>query len=173
MSELRTLFKEREMRWSTTDEFGVDAIPMPDSATWENARMLSSGIPFELFESKDKFVEWIGKLLESNVHSGSYTWLEEHNERLLAENYALRQRLELIEERLINIERTIPEEKVILIRDISQSEAEKEIKNLFSKGKNLYYSDISEQLNIDLELVVEICNSLQDRGEIQVDGDIL
>lgn len=60
--------------------------------------------------------------------------------------------------------------KVVVPREISNEEAEKEIRELFSKGKTLYYSDITQELRLDLELVVNICNELQKQGEITVDA---
>ena len=83
------------------------------------------------------------------------------------------QRVELLEKRLKSLEDSIPTEEVVVLREISKEEAEKEILELFSKGHTLYYSDIAEQLGLDLKLVVEICNELQSRGEIEVIDDLL
>jgi regulator of protease activity HflC (stomatin/prohibitin superfamily) len=90
-----------------------------------------------------------------------------------ASNAALFQRIKILEDRLAKVETTLPDEKVIVVRQISKKEAEKEIADLFSKGKTLYYSDIVECLNLDLELVVDICNKLQKRGEIKIDDNAL
>jgi len=65
------------------------------------------------------------------------------------------------------------EEKIVVLREISKEEAEKEILKLFSGGQVLYYSDIAEKLRLDLESVVEICNELQSKGEIEVNDDAL
>jgi len=83
------------------------------------------------------------------------------------------QRVELLEEKLKSLENALLKEKVVVLREISKEEAEKEILELFSKGQTLYYSDIAEQLGLDLKLVVEICNKLQSRGEIEVVDDAL
>jgi chromosome segregation ATPase len=83
------------------------------------------------------------------------------------------QRIELLEKRLKSLENALPKEEVVVLREISKEEAEKEILELFSKGQTLYYSDIAEQLGLDLKLVVEICNELQSRGEIEVVDDLL
>jgi Mg2+ and Co2+ transporter CorA len=83
------------------------------------------------------------------------------------------QRIKSLEERLATIEASLPSEKVILLREISKEDAEKEIRKLFSESKALYYSDIAESLRLDLQLVVEICNELQNRGEIEVIDDAL
>ncbi|GAG85395.1 unnamed protein product, partial [marine sediment metagenome] len=58
-------------------------------------------------------------------------------------------------------------------REVSREEAEKDILGLFSQGQTLYYSDITEQLGLDLQLVVEICNELQSKREIEVVDDTL
>lgn len=85
----------------------------------------------------------------------------------------LSHKLKSLEERLAKIEASLPAEKVIVLREISKKNAEKEILNLFSKGRALYYSDIAERLNLDLQLVVEICNKLQKSGEIEIDDNAL
>ena len=85
----------------------------------------------------------------------------------------LLQRIESLEERLKSLENAIPKERVVILREVSREEAEKEILELFSQGQTLYYSDIAEQLGLDLKLVVETCNELQSRGEIEVVDDTL
>ncbi len=85
----------------------------------------------------------------------------------------MRQRIQAVEERLAHIEAIIPEERVVILREVSKEEGEREILELFAKGQILYYSDIAEQFGLDLKLVVEICNELQSKGEIEVVGDIL
>jgi hypothetical protein len=82
-------------------------------------------------------------------------------------------RIESVEKKFLNIEDSLPSEKVILLREISKKEAEKEIRKLFSEGQVLYYSDIAERLGLNLQLVVEICNKLQNRGEIKVSDKAL
>jgi hypothetical protein len=82
-------------------------------------------------------------------------------------------RVKFLEERLAVIEALLPNEKTIILREISKEDAEKEIRDLFSKGETLYYSDIAEHLRLDLELVVDICNELQRQGEIKVNDNAL
>lgn len=43
---------------------------------------------------------------------------------------------------------------------------------LLKKGKTLYYSDISIELGIDLEVVVGICNELYNEGKIELDKEL-
>ena len=63
-------------------------------------------------------------------------------------------------------------EKVIVLKNITREEAKKEIQKLFSSGRTLYYSDIVQELGIDLETVVEICNELEEEKEIGVDASV-
>lgn len=104
---------------------------------------------------------------------GNSSKVKETTQNSYAAETSLLQRIESLEERLANIEASLPNEKVILLREISRKDAEKEIRKMFSKGRILYYSDIAEQLKIDLELVVDICNELQSIGEIEVVDDAL
>ena len=62
-------------------------------------------------------------------------------------------------------------EKVIVLRGITREEAKAEIIDLFATEETLYYSDISERLGIDLEMVVEICRELKAEGAIRIDDD--
>lgn len=129
---------------------------------------LSFGIPVEVLESKRKLLFNIAGVSAFAVSTEPSSWFEQENTQLRMENYALRERIRAVEERLANIEATIPEERVIILREVSKEEAEKDILELFSQGQILYYSDIAEQLGLDLQLVVEICNELQSKGEIEL-----
>jgi dCTP deaminase len=62
--------------------------------------------------------------------------------------------------------------QTIVLRAISKEEARREIIELFknNKGKPIFYSDISEKLQLDLEMVVEICHELEQQGEIGLFG---
>jgi dCTP deaminase len=62
--------------------------------------------------------------------------------------------------------------KTIVLRAITKDEARREILDLFrSKGsETLFYSDISEQLQLDLEMVVELCHELEQEGKIGLFG---
>jgi len=86
---------------------------------------------------------------------------------------ALLERVEFLEQRLAAMEALLPNEKVIILREITKEDAEKEIRELFSKGDTLYYSDIAERLRLDLDLVVDICNELQRRGEVKINDNAL
>jgi hypothetical protein len=97
---------------------------------------------------------------------GELSYLQETNNSLLA-------RIKSLEDRLTLVETSIPNEKVIVLREISREDAKNEICSLFSKGATLYYSDIAERLNLDLQTVVDICNELQQDGEIKVNDDAL
>lgn len=55
---------------------------------------------------------------------------------------------------------------MIVLREISKEEAKQEIRGLFAGGRTLYYSDIAEELRLDLKFVVELCHELESAGEI-------
>lgn len=80
---------------------------------------------------------------------------------------ALKARVAVLEEQVARLEED-SEIKVIELREITKDEARAEIVDLFATGETLYYSDISERLRIDLEMVVEICHQLQDEDVIYV-----
>lgn len=44
----------------------------------------------------------------------------------------------------------------------------KQVENLFKFGRTLYFSDISNELSIDLKKVVKICKQLFKEGKIRV-----
>ena len=80
-------------------------------------------------------------------------------------------KLDLIENQLNEISKLVSQEveqEAIIFRDISREQAKAEIEELFrNTTDSLYYSDIMEQLGIDLELVVSVCNKLLDEGKIE------
>lgn len=77
-------------------------------------------------------------------------------------------RIETLESQIKTIKDIIPEQKTIVLREITRDEAISEIENLFKTGDTLYYSDIAEKLRLDLEMVVEICQELLQKGKIKV-----
>jgi regulator of replication initiation timing len=101
----------------------------------------------------------------SDLESADFIYLTE-------ENASLRQEIEQIKQKLSELEERIPEEKVIVLREISREEAKEEIRELFSNGRTLYYSDIAQELRLDLKLVVDICHELQESGEIGIDDRV-
>jgi hypothetical protein len=64
-------------------------------------------------------------------------------------------------------------DKAIMFKDMTKKELKQEIRNLFSNGQTLYYSDIAEQLEVDLKSVVDVCRELQRSKEIGVDTSAL
>ena len=132
---------------------------------------LSFGTPLEVLESK-------AKLLAKDVGIATFTMgtehgdrfqLEQENTQLRSENYALRESVRAIEERLAILEAAIPSERTIVLREVTRDQAREEIRSLFSTGRTLYYSDIAQELGLDLETVVDLCRELQSDGEIDVD----
>ena len=55
---------------------------------------------------------------------------------------------------------------------MKRHEAKKKIMELFSSGRTLYYSDIAQELGLELKLVVDICEELQSQGMIAVAKEI-
>lgn len=134
----------------------------------EDAASTSGSISMQIWGEKAKLLSGIQSMFALGEPSSS-DLLEQENMQLRGENLLLRERIQRIEERLASLEASLPKAKVILLREISREEAEKEIRSIFSAGKTLYYSDIAQELGLDLELVVDICNELQERGEITID----
>ena len=92
-------------------------------------------------------------------------------EKLAVENSILRKEVDAIRKKLADLEERMPEHKVIVLREISREEARQEIRELFTNERAFYYSDIAEELQLDLKLVVEICHELEEAGEITLDAD--
>ena len=61
-----------------------------------------------------------------------------------------------------------PEE--IIYRTVSKEEAQGEILALLAEEPDLCYDDISDKLRIEMEMVVDICIELEDKGVINVDA---
>jgi hypothetical protein len=90
---------------------------------------------------------------------------------LTAEVEQLRDRVEALERELAQIKDSFPGEEIIVLRSISRDQAKQEILELFQSGEVLFYSDVARRLQLDLPLVVELCQELQHEGEIEVDAD--
>ena len=59
--------------------------------------------------------------------------------------------------------------RTVILRAIPRAQAREEILRLFKAAKRtLFYSDVAEELNLDLELVVELCTELEREGHIGV-----
>ena len=59
--------------------------------------------------------------------------------------------------------------RTLVLRAIPRAQAKNEILELFrSATSTLFYSDVAEQLSLDLELVVELCHELEQGGQIGV-----
>ena len=85
---------------------------------------------------------------------------------------SLKARVSVLEEQVARLEEDSVE-KVIVLREVTEEEARAEIIDLFATGETLYYSDISERLRIGLDLVVDVCQELQQQGAIGVDDDVV
>jgi hypothetical protein len=150
-------------------------------STWEEAFNLpgeSAGFPEEYIKQKARKIEQVIQAVRVVINMPSSTrgldpFTEVENILLRSEIEQVRGDLEQTKQRLAELEKRMPEEKVIVLREISKEQAKQEIQQLFSSGRTLYYSDIAEELRLDLELVVDICRELQEEGEIEVDEHIL
>jgi regulator of replication initiation timing len=131
----------------------------------------SAGFTEEVVEEKARRISRATSIV-INIPPNTWGTIEDLSD-LAAENILLRREMEQIKQRVVELEKRIPEEKVIVLREISREQAKQEIQQLFSSGRTLYYSDIAEELGLDLELVVDICRELQQEREIKVDDHIL
>jgi len=93
--------------------------------------------------------------------------------RAFTEDYAQDsfQNIRVLIDKIEELERKIQElesikEKVILIREIDEETAKREILELINKRKIMYPSEIAEELNIDVELVFKIIKKLKAEGKI-------
>ena len=100
------------------------------------------------------------------------TGLLEENWQLQSEVHALRRSLVDIQARLSQLEDAVPSFKLVVLRQVTRDEAKSEIRQLFRSAETLDYEDIVEKLQIDLELVVDICQELIEAGEIGPDAGI-
>jgi len=98
--------------------------------------------------------------------------LLEENWQLQSEVHALRRSLADIQSRLSQLEATAPSVKLVVLREVSREQAKNEIRQLFRSAETLDYEEIVEKLQIDLELVVDICDELMEAGEIGPDAGI-
>jgi hypothetical protein len=89
------------------------------------------------------------------------------SDRLKADNIALRDILLEMDTKIAELEKRVPKEQVLVLRDIPVEQARNEIRRLFKKGGIYYYSDVVQKLRLDLETVVEICNDLREKGELE------
>ena len=64
-------------------------------------------------------------------------------------------------------------ERTTVLKEMTRKELKQKIRDLFSGGETLYYSDIAERLNVDLKAVVDVCRELQENKEIGVDTSAL
>ncbi len=85
------------------------------------------------------------------------------------EYISLERKLAQVEQRLAELE---AKEKIIVLKEITKEEAKEEIRKLFTSGRTLYYSDIVQELRLDLETVVDICNELQKNKEVTIDDRV-
>ena len=152
------------------------------ASEWEEKFNLlgeSAGFTEEAVEEKatriGQFIQaWRAAINEaSSTRSLGLSNLEAENILLRSEIEQVRSDLEQTKQKVAELERRMPEGKVIVLREISREQAKQEIQQLFSSGRTLYYSDIAEELRLDLELVVDVCRELEESGEVKVEESAL
>ena len=91
-----------------------------------------------------------------------------------------REELEALKARVLDLEEVVArllalttDEEVIELRDVSKEEAKQKILAMFQSGETLFYSDLATRLRLDLPLVVEVCQELEQEGEIEVHDDAI
>jgi regulator of replication initiation timing len=134
----------------------------------------STGFLEEDIKQKAREVMQVTQAMQVTINMPSSTWGSAVNFlSMTAENISLRKEVEQIKQQLAELEERMPKKKVIVLREISREQAKQEIQQLFSSGRTLYYSDIAEELSLDLELVVDICRELEENREVRVDKSAL
>ncbi|MFH1651116.1 MAG: hypothetical protein ABID87_03290, partial [Chloroflexota bacterium] len=93
--------------------------------------------------------------------------------RFVIDYFRMQEEILKLRAKLAEYEKGSSGEVEIMIRDITREEATKEIRQLFKSGRTLYYSDIANELSLDLEMVVNICQELQEKKEIGIDENAL
>jgi len=78
----------------------------------------------------------------------------------------------MLTRRITELESKVAQEKVIVLKELTREDAKEEVRQLFQSGRTLYYSDIVQELGIDLEMVVDICGELEKELEIEVDAGV-
>jgi regulator of replication initiation timing len=151
----------------------ADFILSPSSSACSEEDIRGGGKIAEAMQGIETMVKghsriWLSTKAVSNIKASTAGFSP-----FLTENILLRKEIDEIKQRMTELENRMPMEKVIVLREVPRSEAKEEIRQLFSSGRTLYYSDIAEELKLDLELVVDLCQELQESGKISADGSIL
>lgn len=92
------------------------------------------------------------------------------NWRLRLENAQLGGRLTQLEDRLAALEAAIPQSNVLVLRELTRTDAKAEIAASFAGSEVLSYSELMDRLQLPLELVVDICDELVEEGVIAPDA---
>jgi hypothetical protein len=129
----------------------------------------SVGIPDEDIRERTKVAQSLPEVVSRFFGTGSPLV---DPVSLTAENFLLRKEVDDIRRELDEIKKRMPEEKMVVLRDLTRDEAKQEIQSLFSSGRTLYYSDIAEELGLDLRIVVDLCQELEDEGKVESDDRV-
>ncbi len=63
--------------------------------------------------------------------------------------------------------------EIVTIQNISKRKAKKQVMDYFKKHKTAYVSEITENLRLDLELVIDILNELEEEGKLKENPTIV
>ncbi len=92
---------------------------------------------------------------------------EVKQEDLVATGQALLRRVDQLERDVAAL-KDGASERVVVLRELTRGEAKAEILDLLQQsGEDLYFSDIAERLQLDLELVVELSLELMREGQVE------
>lgn len=94
-------------------------------------------------------------------------------EAMRTEIEQLKARVSALEEEVERLRALGGASEVIMLRTISKEEAKQEIRALFEAGGTWYYSDIAKHLRLELSEVVELCQELEQEGDIWVDANAI
>jgi len=63
--------------------------------------------------------------------------------------------------------------EIVDLQNINKDEAKKQIINYFKKHKTAWVSELTENLRLDLELVIDILNDLEKEGKLKENPTIV
>jgi hypothetical protein len=130
----------------------TDRMPIPDVAEGYDQPYLPIHLLLNVVIGRmDDIVERMGNIVERMTN--------------------IENRLRSIEANTLSDEDEILEENPVIVEeypiDVSRQEAKRMILKLFEEKGELGYSEIVSNLNLDLELVVEICDELEQEKKIE------
>ena len=143
---------------------------LPEGLLNEFDRSSTAGVPGSIGVGALNLSQTMTQLSTASlyvVERGAFNQLIEEDLRLRQEINSLISKVsDLVA--LIREDYSAKAESLIVLREVPRRQAKKEIVKLFQKGGSLFYSDIAEQLRLDLELVVDLCSELEKEQKIKL-----